>query len=176
MLTQEGHSALTNLEKLILALEDRRFFSHLGIDFKSVIRELLKALRNLKHGGASTIDMQLVRTATGYKDRAISRKLYEQFLAVLIQFRYSKLRILRSYLSCAFFGSHLNGADAASNTIFAKNAADLTIDEASIIAAMLVYPKPLVITDRWEKLVKRRASYGVSVYISMKNSFDKVPC
>lgn len=79
--------ALTNLEKLTLVLEDRRFLFHYGIDLKSVLRETIRAVTFRSHGGASTIDMQFVRTCTGYKERTLTRKLYEMLLAVIIQFR-----------------------------------------------------------------------------------------
>lgn len=81
-------AALTNLEKLVLVLEDRRFMFHHGFDVKSLVRELLRAITFRRHGGASTIDMQFVRTSTGYKERTIARKLYEILLAFIIQFRY----------------------------------------------------------------------------------------
>jgi membrane peptidoglycan carboxypeptidase len=111
---------LTTLEKLTLALEDRRFFSHRGIDLKSALRECLRAILRRRHGGASTIDMQLVRTATGYRELTLSRKLYEILLAVLIQFRYSKIVILRSYLRCAYFGWNLRGENAAAKKVFGR--------------------------------------------------------
>lgn len=95
-------SQLTNVEKLVLVLEDRRFLDHCGVDIRSVLREIWRAMRAQKHGGASTIDMQFVRTCTGYRERTARRKIYEIFLSVVIQFRYSKIVILRSYLACAF--------------------------------------------------------------------------
>ena len=58
---------LTNFERLVLVLEDRRFFNHFGIDWKRLAREVFRAITFRQHGGASTIDMQLVRTATGYR-------------------------------------------------------------------------------------------------------------
>ena len=70
---------LSSLEVMVLILEDRRFFQHHGVDFISCVRELSRALLLKSHGGASTIDMQLVRTATGYRERTLRRKLYEIF-------------------------------------------------------------------------------------------------
>lgn len=168
-------AALTNLEKLVLVLEDRRFMLHHGIDTKSVLRELLRAATFRKHGGASTIDMQLVRTSTGYKERTFARKLYEMFLAVIIQFRYSKIVILRSYLACAFFGSHVRGANVAAWKVFGKKADDLSEEEAAFIAAMLVYPRPLHPTSEWASKVQRRADYGKRIYIANKKRFDQPP-
>jgi membrane peptidoglycan carboxypeptidase len=167
--------SLTALEKLTLVLEDRRFFEHRGMDIKSAIREIFRAITFRRHGGASTIDMQFVRTATGYRQKTISRKLYEIFLVFIIQFRYSKVVILRSYLACAFFGSHLFGANRASQKLYGRNADHLTIDEAAVIAAMLVYPRPRSPTPAWELKVQRRARYGIRIYIANKERFDKLP-
>lgn len=166
---------LTNLEKLTLVLEDRRFFSHRGFDMRSSLREVIRAATFRRHGGASTIDMQLVRTSTGYRQRTLSRKLYESFLAGIIQFRYSKIVILRSYLACAYFGSHLQGAEEAAQAVFSKGQGDLNIDEAAFIAAMLVYPRPLRASEKWQSRIQRRADYGKRVYISNKERFDQLP-
>jgi membrane peptidoglycan carboxypeptidase len=166
---------LTNLEKLTLVLEDRRFLSHHGIDFKSVVRETLRALTLRRHGGASTIDMQFVRTATGYREWTLFRKLYEMFLAVLIQFRYSKIVILRSYLHVAYFGWKLRGANAAAQKIFGKKAVDLSVEEAAFLAAMLVYPYPRHQTSEWKSRVQQRADYGKRIYIAHKKRLDQLP-
>jgi monofunctional glycosyltransferase len=166
---------LTPLEKLTLVLEDRRFFRHQGIDVLSLLREIFRAITFRRHGGASTIDMQFVRTATGYRQRVLKRKLYEMLLAWLIQFRYSKILILRSYLACAFFGSHLVGADAAARRLFNHPATELTLDEAAVVAAMLVYPRPRIPTAAWTSKVDRRAKYGKRIYISNKQRFDQLP-
>jgi membrane peptidoglycan carboxypeptidase len=167
--------ALTNLEKLTLVLEDRRFLVHYGFDIKSALREIFRAVTFRQHGGASTIDMQFVRTSTGYKERTFSRKVYEMFLAIIIQFRYSKIKILRSYLACAYFGSHLRGGNAAAHKVFNKRADDLSIEEAALIAAMLVYPRPRHPTVKWESRVQRRADYGKRIYIANKKRFDQLP-
>lgn len=165
----------TNLEKLVLALEDRRFLDHAGLDAISALREIGRAIRFKRHGGASTIDMQFVRTATGYRERRLSRKLYEGFLAFVIQYRYSKIIILRSYLNHAFFGSHLLGAKKASYEIFDTHPDFLTVEQAAFLAAMLVYPRPLAGGSDWLAKVRRRADYGVRIYISNKKRFDKLP-
>ena len=160
--------ALTALELMTIALEDRRFFYHAGLDLRSVVRETIKALTGRKHGGASTIDMQFVRTVTGFRAPTLKRKIYEAFLALLIQFRHKKLEILRSYLDCAFFGSGLIGADAAAQRIFSKSADRLSLEEASFISAMLAYPRPQHGLPRWEKRARRRAAYAVEVFASRK--------
>jgi membrane peptidoglycan carboxypeptidase len=163
------------LEKLVLALEDRRFMRHAGVDVQSVIREVVRALMFRRHGGASTIDMQFVRTATGYKDKTLCRKAYEVILAIIIQYRYSKILILRSYLNRAFFGSRLIGADKAAMEMFGLSAVDLNLDQAATLAAMLVYPKPLAGGSDWSAKVGRRAAYGKAIYFANKKGFDQLP-
>ena len=157
-------SELTALELMTIAIEDRRFFHHFGVDVLSVLRETIRVLRGRKHGGASTIDMQFVRTVTGFRAPTIKRKVYEAFLAIVIQFRHRKLEILRSYLDCAFFGSGLIGANAAAQRVFNKDADRLTIEEASFISAMLAYPRPLQGLPGWEQRARRRAAYAVAVF------------
>jgi membrane peptidoglycan carboxypeptidase len=166
---------LSKFEVAVLILEDRRFFSHWGVDPVAVVREIARAATFRKHGGASTVDMQLVRTATGYKERRLSRKLYESLLATLIQFRYSKPRILRSYLASAFFGSHLIGAETASLKLFGRFPDDLPIEESALLAAMLVYPKPTLPTDNWLVKIRRRANYAQRLYPRYEQRFKKLP-
>jgi monofunctional glycosyltransferase len=136
-------SKLSLVEIIILVSEDRRFFRHNGVDYKACARELFKAATARRFSGGSTIDMQFVRTATGYYDRNIRRKTYEMLLAWLIQHRFSKIEIFRRYLSIAFFGSHLYGIESASDIMFSKPSTKLSEQESAKIAAMLIYPRPL---------------------------------
>jgi membrane carboxypeptidase/penicillin-binding protein len=166
---------LSDLELLVLALEDRRFFRHIGFDLVSAVREIVRAATFQKHGGASTIDMQFVRTATGYRKKTLTRKLYEALLALIVQYRHNKIVILRSYLNCAFFGSHLYGLRKVAKAVFDKDPTQLSFDESAFIAAMLVYPRPMRPSERWRSAVERRASYGKMVYVSNKDSLKKLP-
>jgi monofunctional glycosyltransferase len=157
---------LTALEHMVIMLEDRRFLKHCGIDLHSIIREISRAFTFRRFGGASTIEMQFVRTVTGLRQRTIWRKLYEAVLAIVVRSRYGKLVILRSYIACAFFGSGLIGADAAATRLFGKHATQLTLDEAAFIAAMLARPRPLGGPANWQTKVQRRAAYGLQLHHS----------
>lgn len=165
---------LTTFEKLVLVLEDRRFFRHGGFDLWALCRETLRFFLTSSNGGASTIDMQFVRTATGYRERTLRRKLYEMLLASLIQFRYSKVTILRSYLNAAYFGWGLRGSDSAAMEHFGHYPDNLSLTDAAKLASMLVFPKPKNPTDQWERKVLRRANYIEAVYIRRKKRFDKI--
>jgi hypothetical protein len=164
----EPGSRLTEFELMVVALEDRRYFTHFGVDLISVARELFRVLTLQKHGGASTIEMQFVRTVTGYRQHTIRRKLYEVILALLARRRYSKLAILRSYLACAYFGTRLIGASAAARKVFGKEADQLSAREAAFVAAMLARPRPASAPPAWESRVRRRAEYGLLICASMR--------
>lgn len=161
---------LTLFEKMVLVGEDRRFLRHNGIDYKSVVRVMLTRV-----GGASTIDMQFVRMATGYYERSFRRKAYEMLLAALIQFKYSKVEILRYYLKYAFFGTLLYGANRASDVIFGKSPEFLAPSEAATLAAMLVYPRPRNPTRKWSENVDRRSKFIEAMLPRFEKRFEKLP-
>lgn len=165
---------LTELEKLVITLEDRQFFSHGGVHWKAVLRELFRGLTFRRMRGASTIDMQFVRRATGYYQRSIKRKLYEMMLASIIQYRYSKLVILRSYLEIAYLGWKLRGMDMTARKEFGTFADDISGMDAAKLASYLVFPKPKYPSSDWERKVLRRANYINSKYISRKKKFYKI--
>jgi len=165
---------LCTLDILVVLLEDRRYFRHLGIDIKSFAREILRAATFQRHGGASTSDMEFVRTITGYKDRTISRKLYESALSIVMHFRYSKMQILRAYMREAYFGWNIIGFDQLSWNEYEKPFHELGLEESSRLAAMLVYPKPRLETPAWRQQVDRRAKYGVILYARHKKRLDKL--
>jgi monofunctional glycosyltransferase len=152
---------LSDLEVLVILLEDRRFFQHRGVDLLSVAREIFKMCTLQRFGGASTIDMQFVRTRTGYKARSLKRKIYEMILAYLLQSRMGKIKILRAYLQEVYLGSGLYGVESASQVMFKKHRYEINSNDAAIIAAMMVYPRPLSPLESWKKKVDRRAAYGL---------------
>lgn len=139
------------LEVCVLILEDRHYYKHNGIDYRFVPRIVRQLLTGKRVGGVSTIEQQYVRTFLNRKERTFGRKFNEWILAWLISHRSSKPDILRAYLSCAYYGYKLNGCDDASRRIFAKDASSLTLNEAALIASLLVYPLPAQISDYGEK-------------------------
>lgn len=174
---------LTRLEKMVILLEDRRFFDHLGVDWRSVGRELIKAIRGHSHGGASTIDMQLFRTASDRYERTLRRKVREIAGVALLQRKFNKLEILRTYLRLAYFGTGLTGAFAAARAMFPDifdehdwelDEDRLTLDQIAQLASLLVYPKPRVANTDWRAKIRRRADYGMALYARREQRFDKV--
>lgn len=154
----------------IMALEDRRFLQHCGIDFKSIFRVLFKKLTFQKSGGASTIDMQMVRTITGFKEKTFFRKLYEMFLAYIVNFRYSKKKIIDCYLKNAFFGSKLIGIEKVLSSFNVFSLSDLSDSDKRTIAALLQIPKPLNPDQNWNDRISRRSLYASKVRSRVKDS------
>jgi len=169
----KNYRDLSDIEVLVLLLEDRRFFEHRGVDWRSVLRELIKALMFKKHGGASTIDMQFVRTKTGFKERTLRRKFYEMVLAFFLQYRMNKLAILRSYLSIAYLGHGIRGTDQAAEMIFGKAISELDLRENAMIAAMMVYPYPKNPNSRWQGKMVARAEYGLKLFAKFAHGYKQ---
>ena len=153
-------SPLSRFEEYVVALEDRRFFRHRGIDFRALMRELRNLLTLNKVHGASTIEMQLFRTLSGRYERRLSRKLTEFIAAKAYQRKFAKLELLRAYLAVAYFGTGLTGAEMASLNHFGIPSSKLSHAQAAQLASMLVYPKPQVVNANWLAKIVRRAEYG----------------
>ena len=136
----------------VVAVEDRRFHSHYGLD---PIRIVGAALRNVRAGrvveGGSTITQQLARAVRLSRARTFERKLREAMLALRLEERYSKAHILQEYLNTVYFGEGFYGVEAASRGYFGKPAAELAPAEAALLAALVRTPSrdaPCVSIDR----------------------------
>lgn len=120
-----------------LAAEDLYFYSHRGLDLRGIIRA---ALKNISSGavvqGGSTITQQLVKKSLLGDERTFRRKIREQILAVLVEQKYTKDEILELYLNQIPYGSNAYGIAAAAKTFFGKTPEDLTLAEASTLAAL----------------------------------------
>ncbi len=125
----------------IVAVEDRRFYSHCGLD---PVRIVGAAVRNVRAGGiregGSTITQQLARAVRLSPARTFERKVREAMLALRLEQRYSKERILQEYLNTVYFGDGYYGVEAAARGYFGKNASALTPPEAALLAAVVRAP------------------------------------
>ena len=125
----------------IVSVEDRRFYSHHGLD---PIRIAGAAWRNVRAGriaeGGSTITQQLARAMVLTRTRTFERKLREALIALRLEERYSKARILEEYLNTVYFGEGFYGVEAASRGYFRKPAAELGPAEAALLAALVRAP------------------------------------
>ncbi|OFW47701.1 MAG: hypothetical protein A3J29_02720 [Acidobacteria bacterium RIFCSPLOWO2_12_FULL_67_14b] len=130
-----------DLVTAVLVTEDRRFFSHDGIDFR---RMAASTLANLRHGrivqGGSTITQQFVRGAFLDRSRTYARKVREAWLATELETRYSKRAILQAYLNRVYLGDGYYGVEAASRGYFGKSASKLNATEGATLAALINRP------------------------------------
>src|SRR3989344_1177998 len=112
-----------SIKKATLASEDSDFYNHKGLDFKGIVRAVLKDLRTLSLSqGGSTITQQLVKNTLLGQDKTVSRKLKEWILSIEVERRFTKDEIFWMYLNQIPYGSNAYGIEAASKTFFGKNA------------------------------------------------------
>ena len=124
----------------VLAIEDRRFYSHFGIDLIGLARAVVVNLRHQHVQGGSTLTQQLAKNLFLSGERTLKRKVQEALLALWLEHLYSKDQILTAYLNRVYLGSGVYGVDAAAQTYFGKPAQKLTLREASVLAGMLKAP------------------------------------
>ncbi|HEX9911793.1 MAG TPA: transglycosylase domain-containing protein, partial [candidate division Zixibacteria bacterium] len=125
----------------LLAAEDRKFYSHWGIDLTGTARALTTALLHLKKiQGASTITQQLSRTLFLTPERTLTRKIKEALTAIKIERTYSKDEILEMYLNQCYFGEGAYGIEAAAQVFFSKDAKDLNLPECALLVGVLPSP------------------------------------
>ena len=133
-----------DLVHAIVAIEDRRFYDHHGIDLKGLARAIV---RNTSSGGTreggSTITQQLVRMLYLSQERALKRKTQEAMLAIWLEAHLSKEEIVTTYLNTAYFGAGVYGADAAAKRYFGKPAKELTLSESAMLAGLVRAPSQL---------------------------------
>ena len=122
---------------IFLAAEDKRFFSHCGLDFSAVVRAALQNIRNAQRvSGASTVTMQLARIVVPAKKRTLAAKLNEAWNALRIERRLSKNEILELYLNTLPFGFQTEGITSAAKTFFAAPLEELSIEQLCCLAVI----------------------------------------
>ena len=131
----------------VLAIEDRRFFSHAGIDWRGIARALWTNARSgeIRQGG-STITQQYVKLAYLTRERSLRRKVQEAVLAVWLESRLEKREIFRRYVNLAYFGAGSYGIDAAARRYFGKAVDDLTLAQSAMLAGLIRAPSQLAPT------------------------------
>lgn len=120
-----------------ISLEDQDFYNHHGIKLTSILRSVLKDIVTLdKAQGGSTITQQFVKNSLLTNEKTLIRKVKEVILSLEVETKFSKDEILAMYLNEIPYGSNAYGIEAAAQTFFGKRAAELTLDEAALIAAL----------------------------------------
>jgi penicillin-binding protein 1A len=146
------------MAKATIAIEDRRFYQHGGVDFEGILRA---AIRDIEAGraveGASTITQQLVRNLYPLsRERSIERKVTEACLAIKMSRRYTKDEILEQYLNAVYYGARAYGVQAAAQTYFSKNASRLTLAQAALLAGLTQAPSQYNPLERPDEALRRR--------------------
>jgi penicillin-binding protein 1A len=157
--------ALVSLEDLppyvpqaFIAIEDRKFYKHWGVDLFGIARAVVS---NLRHGrrvqGGSTITQQLARNLFDMFENTLTRKIKEALLAMRIERAYSKDEILEMYLNQIYFGAGAHGIEAAAQVFFGKRARELTIGEATLLAGLPKNPRDYSPINHLDRALKRRS-------------------
>lgn len=129
------------MKDAMISVEDRRFYSHLGIDPLGIGRAVFVAYRGGGRVGAtSTITQQLARNIFLNNNRTVDRKIREAVLAMALEAKFSKDQILELYLNKVYFGGGAYGIDSASRKFFSHSAKNLSLAEAAIIAGLVKAP------------------------------------
>ncbi len=124
-----------------VAAEDRRFFVHPGVDYRGILRGIVQfIIRGESASGGSTLTQQLARDYFLSRERKLTRKLREAFLAYKIEQEFSKEQIMALFLTNMFFGQRAYGAAAASQVFFNKDLGDVNVAEAATLAGILPAP------------------------------------
>ena len=144
------------LPKAFIAIEDRRFYSHHGIDPFGILRA---AVANILHRGVaqggSTLTQQLAKNLFLTQERTLQRKLQEAELALWLERKHSKAEILELYLNRVYFGSGAYGVEAAAQRYFGKSARNVTLAEAAMLAGLVKSPSRLAPNRNPEGAEKR---------------------
>jgi len=130
-----------NVENALLAIEDYRFYDHIGIDPYRIAGVLVKNVATGRLEGASTITQQLAKNLFLYKDQTYTRKVNEWAVALQIERFYTKRQILEMYMNYVFLGAGAYGFEAGARTYFGKSLKDLNLEESALLAAIPKSPE-----------------------------------
>ena len=138
------HEMSPYIPQAVMAIEDRRFYSHFGIDPFGLARAMFENITSGRFTqGGSTLTQQLAKNLFLKPDRTIERKVQEVLLALWLEQKHTKDQILEMYLNRVYFGSGSYGVEAASRRYFGKSARDVTLAEAALLAGLLKAPSRL---------------------------------
>ncbi|PKR88551.1 penicillin-binding protein [Pleomorphomonas diazotrophica] len=153
------------LPEAVVAIEDRRFYHHFGVDPIGLSRAMVT---NLAAGsvvqGGSTLTQQLAKNLFLQPDRTLERKLQEAVLALWLEWRFSKDELLEMYLNRVYLGAGAYGVDAAARRYFGKSARDVNLAEAATIAGLLKAPSRYAPTNS-PKLAAERAKVVLAAMV-----------
>ncbi|MBQ9472415.1 MAG: penicillin-binding protein, partial [Ruminococcus sp.] len=135
------------MPKAIVAIEDKRFYEHHGVDWKRTGSAVVSLLTGSNNYGGSTLTQQLIKNITDDSEVSLTRKLREIFRALNIEREYSKDDIIEAYLNVVNFGNNCQGVESAAQLYFDKPIGECTLAECAAIAGITQNP------SRWNPLV-----------------------
>ncbi|HSP49661.1 MAG TPA: PBP1A family penicillin-binding protein [Pseudolabrys sp.] len=170
----DGGGAVLPLKELpsyvpqaFIAIEDRRFYEHYGVDPWGIARALIANIlhRGVSQGG-STITQQLAKNLFLTQERTIHRKLQEMLLALWLERKFSKTQILELYLNRVYFGSGAYGIEQASQRYFGKSARQMSLPDAALLAGLVKSPSRLAPTRNFDG-AERRAQTVLAAMVEL---------
>ena len=169
----------SHLIHAVLAIEDRRFYDHFGIDLIGIARAMTVNARKKRFAqGGSTITQQLAKNLFLSRERTIKRKIQEALLALWLEHQLTKNEILSAYLNRVYFGAGTYGIDAATKVYFDKSVPELTLQESAILAGLLKAPSrfsplhnPTLARQRARVVIKAMIDAG---YITERESEERL--
>lgn len=129
-----------NLRDATIAIEDKRFESHHGVDWHGTVRAVFRTLTNGNTQGGSTITQQLIKNVTGNNENTVKRKVTEVYRALALEKDYSKDEILEMYLNTIYLGNQCYGVQTASRMYFHKDVSELNLAEAACLISITNNP------------------------------------
>ena len=149
----------------VLAIEDRRFYSHFGIDVIGIGRAMVTNARSGRMvQGGSTITQQLAKNLFLSSERTLRRKVQEALLALWLEATFTKDQILTAYMNTVYLGAGAYGMDAASRTYFSRPVTQVSVEQAALLAGLLKAPSRFAPTNNPD-LAERRANIVLSAMV-----------
>ena len=143
----------------VVAIEDERFYQHLGLDFRALVRAFISNLRARRVvEGGSTITQQLAKNLYTTAERTLGRKLYEAILTVRLETQYTKEELLQMYVNTIYLGHGAFGVETASQIYFGKHASELTLGESALLAGLIRLPEYYTPYKNAERAAERRST------------------
>ncbi len=159
------------LQQAVIAIEDRRFYQHWGIDIKRIISAIIVDIISRKYAqGASTLTQQLARNVYLTFKSSMIRKIREAMTAVQIESYYTKKEILELYLNMVYLGAGVYGVEAASQRYFSKSVNELTLNECAVLAGCIQRPEHYR-PDRKKNLNRTTTRRNIVIKSMRKQSF-----
>ncbi len=146
-----------HVKNAFIAIEDRRFYDHAGVDIRSVMRALVRDIVAMeKVEGASTITQQLAKNLFLHHDKTLMRKTKEVMAAIYMEQRFTKDQILELYLNEIYFGQGVYGVETAAKFFFSKPVNELTVEEGAMLAGLAKAPNGYSPIDHPDRALERR--------------------